>query len=195
LKPRPVIVVILAQLAHVERCLAVCPVLRTTDLHRGLCAAYGYAGSYWTFLRQVRPLRPAVLREREVRFETLPGVQTQADWKHLGGVSRELLTDRDTVRYPIHKTLAEFDITRASMTVTHGRLAYSGGRSALGATPPVCHGLGARRHELRPKEVPMPSTCSTKVPAERVIGDSIDSDGATDGAAALADHYRGEALR
>lgn len=135
-----------AQLAHVERRLAVCPMLRTTDLHRELCTDYGYRGSYWTFLRQVRPLRPAVVRELEVRFETLPGVQTQADWKHLGvwplgeeqtelhamvtilgssrmpamriatsctrevsferlvrclddlgGVSRELLTDRDTV--------------------------------------------------------------------------------------------------
>jgi transposase len=73
-----------AQLAHVERRLGVCPMLRTTDLHRELCAGYGYRGSYWTFLRQVRPLRPAVVGEREVRFETLPGVQTQADWKHLG---------------------------------------------------------------------------------------------------------------
>jgi transposase len=73
-----------AQLAHIDRRLAVCPVLRTTDLHRELCAGFGYVGSYWTFLRQVRPLRPAVPVEPEVRFETLPGVQTQADWKHLG---------------------------------------------------------------------------------------------------------------
>jgi transposase len=73
-----------AQLAYVERRLAVCPVIRTTDLHGELRREYGYAGSYWTFLRQVRPLRPAVMREPEVRFETLPGVQTQADWKHLG---------------------------------------------------------------------------------------------------------------
>ncbi|MEO8898457.1 MAG: IS21 family transposase [Candidatus Dormibacter sp.] len=73
-----------AQRAHVERRLAVCPVIRSTDLHRELCTGYGYAGSYWTFLRQVRPLRPALMREPEVRFETLPGVQTQADWKHLG---------------------------------------------------------------------------------------------------------------
>jgi transposase len=124
----------------------VCPVLGTTDLHRELCTGYGYRGSYWTLLGQVRPLRPEVPRELEMRFETLPGVQTQADWKHigvwplgeeqvelhamvavlgssrmpamriatsctrevsferlvrclddLGGVSRELLTDRDTV--------------------------------------------------------------------------------------------------
>ena len=73
-----------AQLAHIERRLAVCPVIRSTDLHAELCREYGYAGSYWTFLRQVRPLRSAVVREPEVRFETLPGVQTQADWKHLG---------------------------------------------------------------------------------------------------------------
>jgi transposase len=135
-----------AQLAHIERRLLVCPVIRATDLHHELRTEYGYLGSYWTFLRQVRPLRPVTPREPEVRFETLPGVQTQADWKHigrwplgeelvelhamvailghsrmpairiaasctrevsferlvrclddLGGVTRELLTDRDTV--------------------------------------------------------------------------------------------------
>lgn len=135
-----------AQLAHIERRLLVCPVLRATDLHHELRTEYGYLGSYWTFLRQVRSLRPVTPREPEVRFETLPGVQTQADWKHigswplgeelvelhamvailghsrmpairiaasctrevsferlvrclddLGGVTRELLTDRDTV--------------------------------------------------------------------------------------------------
>jgi hypothetical protein len=33
------------------------------------CAnGYGYRGSYWTFLRQVRPLRPELPRELEVRF-------------------------------------------------------------------------------------------------------------------------------
>ncbi|HEY9288376.1 MAG TPA: IS21 family transposase [Candidatus Dormibacteraeota bacterium] len=73
-----------AQLAHIERRLAVCPVIRGTDLHRELRTEYGYAGSYWTFLRQVRPLRPAVVAEPVVRFETLPGMQIQADWKHLG---------------------------------------------------------------------------------------------------------------
>ena len=73
-----------AQLAHIERRLAVCPVIRSTDLHRELRTGYGYTGSYWTFLREVRPLRKAAPRELEVRFETLPGVQTQADWKHLG---------------------------------------------------------------------------------------------------------------
>ncbi len=47
-----------AQLAHIERRLLVCPVLRSTDLHHELRTEYGYAGSYRTFLRQVRPLRP-----------------------------------------------------------------------------------------------------------------------------------------
>jgi transposase len=135
-----------AQLAHIERRYLVCPQLRATDLHRELQRDYGYAGSYPTFRRQVAPLRPAAVREPEVRFETAAGVQTQVDWKHLGawplgdeivqlhalvavlghsrmpairiaasctrtvtferlvrclqdlgGVSRELLTDRDTV--------------------------------------------------------------------------------------------------
>ena len=73
-----------AQLAHIERRVAVCPVIRNTDLHRELCADYGYAGSYWTYLRQVRPLRPAVVPDPVMRFETQAGVQIQADWKHLG---------------------------------------------------------------------------------------------------------------
>jgi transposase len=64
--------------------LAVCPVIRGTDLHRELRTGYGYAGSYWTFLRQVRSLRPRAALEAEVRFETPPGVQVQVDWKHLG---------------------------------------------------------------------------------------------------------------
>ena len=68
-----------AQLAHVERRLAVCPSIRATDLHHELQSEYGYASSYWTFPRQLVPLRPPVLAEPEVRFETAPGVQTQAD--------------------------------------------------------------------------------------------------------------------
>ena len=135
-----------AQLAHIERRLLVCSVLRATDLHRELQRDFGYSGSYPTFGRQLRELRPAAVVEAEVRFETAAGVQTQVDWKHLGlwplgeemvhlhalvavlghsrmpairiassctravtferllrclddlgGVSRELLTDRDTV--------------------------------------------------------------------------------------------------
>jgi len=73
-----------AQLRHVERRLAVCPSLRGTDLHGELCREYGYHGSYPAFARQLRRLRPAQVRDPEIRFETDPGVQTQADWAHLG---------------------------------------------------------------------------------------------------------------
>ena len=73
-----------AQLAHIERRLLVCPVLRATDLHRELQRDFGYSGSYATFGRQLRPLRSSVVTEPEVRFETAAGVQTQIDWKHLG---------------------------------------------------------------------------------------------------------------
>ena len=72
------------QLAHVERRLAVCPSIRGTDLFAELQGQYGYAGSYPTFQRQLRQLRPAAVRDPEVRFETAPGVQTQADWAHVG---------------------------------------------------------------------------------------------------------------
>ena len=73
-----------AQLVHVERRLVVCPGIRGTDLHAELHADYGYAGSYPAFQRQLRLLRPAVVRDPEIRFETGPGVQTQADWATLG---------------------------------------------------------------------------------------------------------------
>jgi transposase len=73
-----------AQRMHVERRLAVCPSIRGTDLHGELRREYGYQGSYPAFERQLRVLRPAVVRDPEVRFETDPGVQTQADWAHLG---------------------------------------------------------------------------------------------------------------
>ena len=73
-----------AQLAHIDRRLTVCPSLRTTDLHHELRTEYGYAGSYSTCRRQLVPLRTGGPIEPEVRFETAPGVQTQADWKDLG---------------------------------------------------------------------------------------------------------------
>ncbi len=73
-----------AQRAHVERRLGVCPGIRGTDLHRELTRDYGYAGSYPAFQRHLRVLRPAPLREPELRFETGPGLQLQADWAHLG---------------------------------------------------------------------------------------------------------------
>ena len=73
-----------AQLVHVERRLTVCPGIRGTDLHAELCADYDYRGSYPTFQRQLRLLRPAAVRDPEIRFETDPGVQAQADWASLG---------------------------------------------------------------------------------------------------------------
>jgi transposase len=73
-----------AQLAHVERRLVVCPSIRGTDLFGELQRDYAFAGSYASFQRQLRQIRPAAVRDPEVRFETAPGVQTQADWAHLG---------------------------------------------------------------------------------------------------------------
>ena len=73
-----------AQRAHVERRLAVCPTLRGTDLHGELVRDYEYVGSYPAFARHLRTLRPAEVRDPEIRFETDPGVQTQADWAILG---------------------------------------------------------------------------------------------------------------
>ena len=72
------------QLRHVERRLAVCPSLRGTDLHAELQRDYGYTGSYPAFARKLRRLRPAQVRDPEIRFETHAGVQTQADWALLG---------------------------------------------------------------------------------------------------------------
>jgi transposase len=73
-----------AQLRHVERRLAVCPSIRGTDLHAELVRDYRYGGSYVAFARHLRPLRPARVRDPEIRFETDPGRQTQADWACLG---------------------------------------------------------------------------------------------------------------
>ena len=73
-----------SQLAHIERRLAVYPNIRGTDLFGELQRGYSFVGSYPAFQRQLRRLRPAVIRDPEVRFETGPGVQTQADWAHLG---------------------------------------------------------------------------------------------------------------
>lgn len=82
-----------SQLIHIERRLVVCPDLRGTDLHAELRAEYGYEGSYPVFQRQLRLLRPAVIKDPEIRFETDPGVQTQADWAVLGPrpLGRELV--------------------------------------------------------------------------------------------------------
>lgn len=73
-----------AQVIYLEQRLVVCPEIRGTDLHAELRHHYGYEGSYPVFQRYLRPLRPAVVRDPEIRFETDPGVQTQADWAELG---------------------------------------------------------------------------------------------------------------
>jgi transposase len=72
-----------AQLAHVTRRLAVCPVIRVTTLHREL-VDLGYNGSYDSLRRRVNALRPPAEREPEIRFETAPGVQLQIDWADCG---------------------------------------------------------------------------------------------------------------
>jgi len=72
------------QLVHVQRRLVVCPNLRGTDLHAELRSQYGYEGSYPAFQRRLRQLRPAQVIDPEVRFETDPGEQAQADWADLG---------------------------------------------------------------------------------------------------------------
>jgi transposase len=83
--PRPVpFALSAAQVIYLEQRLVVCPDIRGTDLHAELRQHYGYEGSYPAFQRHLRPMRPAVVRDPEIRFETDPGVQTQADWAELG---------------------------------------------------------------------------------------------------------------
>jgi len=72
------------QLVHIERRLVVCPNIRGTDLHAELRHEYGYDGSYPAFQRHLRLIRPAQVIDPEIRFETGPGLQTQADWTKLG---------------------------------------------------------------------------------------------------------------
>src|SRR5579859_2232626 len=66
-----------AQVAHVERRLAMCPTIRGTILHHELHRDYGYAGSYPAFIRHLRVLRPVSMAEPVVRFETAPSQQVQ----------------------------------------------------------------------------------------------------------------------
>lgn len=73
-----------AQLAHVERRLEACPGIRATIVFGELVADYGYQGSYPSLVRQLRKLRPGRVADPEIRFETGPGRQVQADWAHLG---------------------------------------------------------------------------------------------------------------
>jgi transposase len=73
-----------SQRAHIERRLAVCSTIRGTLLHHEVCRDYGYTGSYPSFARHLEVLRPQQAHEPEIRFETAPGVQVQADWAHFG---------------------------------------------------------------------------------------------------------------
>jgi transposase len=73
-----------AQAAHVVRRLGGHPELRATTLYREV-RELGYVGSYPSFARRVRALRPVDRQaDPEVRFETDPGVQVQADWADCG---------------------------------------------------------------------------------------------------------------
>ena len=61
-----------AQLAHGQLRLEVCPGIRGTIVHGELEVDYGYQGSYPTFARQMRRLRPALVVDPQIRFETAP---------------------------------------------------------------------------------------------------------------------------
>jgi transposase len=72
------------QAAHVARRLGAHPELRATTLYREV-QQLGSVGSYPSFARRVRRLRPVDSQaDPEVRFETDPGVQVQADWADCG---------------------------------------------------------------------------------------------------------------
>ena len=73
-----------AQQAHVARRVEVCPAIRGTIVYAELQENYGYTASYPAFIRHLRQLRPAQIKDPEIRFETAAGLQTQADWAHLG---------------------------------------------------------------------------------------------------------------
>src|SRR5512132_4681 len=73
-----------AQAAHVTRRLGAHPELRATTLYREV-RELGDVGSYPSFARRVRVLRPVDPQaDPQVRFETGPGVQVQADWADCG---------------------------------------------------------------------------------------------------------------
>lgn len=82
-----------SQEAHVVRRLRVCSELRATTLYREV-RGLGYTGSYPSFARRVRDLRPEEDEDIDplVRFETDPGEQVQLDWADCGlwPVGREL---------------------------------------------------------------------------------------------------------
>ena len=128
-----------AQLAHVERRLGGCATIRGTDLHQELAEQYGYTGSYPSFQRQLRLLRPALVREPEIRFETDPGKQAQTDWGRVGvwpvdGETRELFALVTILGYSRRPAVRfAFDRTR---TTTLTRLALT--LDDLGGAPSTC---------------------------------------------------------
>ena len=73
-----------AQQAHVARRIEVCPTIRGTIVYAELREQHGYTASYPAFIRHLRQLRAPLISDPEVRFETAPGQQTQADWAHIG---------------------------------------------------------------------------------------------------------------
>lgn len=83
-----------AQQAHVARRIEVCPAIRGTIMYAELREGYGYTASYPAFIRHLRQLHPPLIKDPEIRFETAPGQQTQADWAHVGV-------------WPLHDTRAE----------------------------------------------------------------------------------------
>jgi transposase len=73
-----------AQQAHIARRIEVCPAIRGTIVYAELRESYGYSASYPAFIRHLRQLRPPLIKDPEIRFETAPGEQIQADWAHIG---------------------------------------------------------------------------------------------------------------
>jgi hypothetical protein len=57
---------------------------KPVDRHDEFACPTGYDGSYPAFQRHLRLIRPAQVIDPEIRFETGPGLQTQADWTKLG---------------------------------------------------------------------------------------------------------------
>ena len=68
-----------AQQAHVARRIEVCPTIRGTIVYAELQESYGYTASYPAFIRHLRQLRPAQIKDPEIRFETAAGRLGTAD--------------------------------------------------------------------------------------------------------------------
>lgn len=109
-----------AQLAHVERRLAMCPTIRGTVLYHELCRDYGYPGSYPAFSRHLRVLRPTTAAEPVVRFETAPGQQLQTDWADLG---RWPLAEQTVDLYALVAILGYSRVPAVHLATDHTRAA------------------------------------------------------------------------